>query len=182
MMPTHLAFLRGINVGGKNLIAMADLRALLESLQFQNVKTLLQSGNIVFEGGRKTGAALEKFLEAESSKKFGRDVDYHVRTAAEWNSVIERNPFPAEAKNDPARLHVILFKDAPAAKNVVALEAAIKGPEYLQFDGCNGYFVYPAGVGTSKLTPAVIDRILGLRGTARNWNTALKLAELVGDK
>src|SRR6478736_3793246 len=120
-MPTHLAFLRGINVGGKNLIAMSELRALLESLDFTNVKTLLQSGNIVFDGGRKTGAALEKFLEAESSKKFGRDVDYHVRTAAEWRSVIERNPFPAEAKNDPGHLLVTVFKDAPTAKNVKAL-------------------------------------------------------------
>jgi uncharacterized protein (DUF1697 family) len=178
-MPTHLAFLRGINVGGKNLIAMAELRALLESLDFANVKTLLQSGNIVFDGGRKTGAALEKFLEAESSKKFGRDVDYHVRTAAEWRSIIERNPFPSEAENDPGHLLVMVFKHAPAVKNVKALEAAIKGPEYLQFDGRNGYFVYPAGVGTSRLTAAVIDRILGLRGTARNWNTTLKLAALV---
>jgi len=178
-MPTHLAFLRGINVGGKNIIAMADLRALLESLQFKNVKTLLQSGNIVFDGGKKSGAALEKLLEAESSKKFGRDVDYHVRTAAEWHSIIERNPFPGEATRDPGRLHVMLFKNAPTAKNVKALEAAIKGPEYLQFDGRNGYFVYPAGMGTSKLTPAAIDRVLGLRGTARNWNTTLKLAALV---
>jgi uncharacterized protein (DUF1697 family) len=178
-MSTHLAFLRGINVGGKNLIAMADLRALFESLDFMNVKTLLQSGNIVFDGGRKTGAALEKLLEAESSKKFGRDVDYHVRTAAEWQSVIARNPFPAEAKKDPGHLLVMVFKDAPAAKNVKALEGAIKGPEYLKIDGRNGYFVYPAGVGTSKLTAAVIDRVLGLRGTARNWNTTLKLAAMV---
>jgi uncharacterized protein (DUF1697 family) len=178
-MPTHLAFLRGINVGGKNLIAMADLRALLESLEFKNVKTLLQSGNIAFDGGRKTSAALEKLFEAESSKKFGRDVDYHVRTAAEWRSVIDRNPFPSEAKNDPGHLLVMAFKEAPTAKNVKALEGAIKGPEYLRFDGRNGYFVYPAGVGTSKLTAAVIDRILGLRGTARNWNTTLKLAALV---
>ena len=84
-----------------------------------------------------------------------------MRTAAEWRWIIERNPFPSEAKNDPARLHVMLFKDAPAAKNVTMLEAAINGPEYLQFDGRNGYFVYPDGMGTSKLTPAVIDRVLG---------------------
>jgi uncharacterized protein (DUF1697 family) len=179
-MPSHIALLRGINVGGKNLISMAELRALFESLGFKDVKTLLQSGNVVFAGGKKAGPALEKLLEAESKKKFGSDVDYHVRTAAEWQSIVARNPFPAEAKNDPARLHVFTFKDAPVAKHVKALEAAIVGREYLRFDGRNGYFFYPDGMGTSKLTSAIIDRNLGLRGTARNWNTVLNLAAMVG--
>jgi uncharacterized protein (DUF1697 family) len=178
-MPTHIALLRGINVGGRNLISMADLRTLFESLGFREAKTLLQSGNVVFAGGRKSGAALEWLFETEIKKARGLAIDFHVRTAAEWQTIIEHNPFPAEAKKDPGHLLVTVFKDAPAAANIKALEAAVRGPEYVQFDGRTGYFVYPAGMGTSKLTPAIIDRALGLRGTGRNWNTAMKLAGMV---
>jgi uncharacterized protein (DUF1697 family) len=178
-MATHIALLRGINLAGKNLIAMAHLRDLFESLSFTDARTLLQSGNVVFDGSRKTGPALERLLEVETEKALGVAVDYHVRTAAEWQSIIARNPFPTEAKRDPSHLLVMVFKDAPAAKNVKALEAAIIGPEYAKFDGRHGYLVYPAGIGTSKLTTAIIDRILGVRGTARNWNTVLKLGAMV---
>jgi uncharacterized protein (DUF1697 family) len=143
------------------------------------VKTLLQSGNVVFDAGRKTGAALERLLEVETEKALGVGVDFHVRTAAEWDAIIARNPFLAEAKRDPGHLLVMTFKDAPSAKNVNALQAAIKGPEYVHFDGRQGYLVYPAGIGTSKLTSALMDRILSHRGTARNWNTVMKLAGLV---
>jgi uncharacterized protein (DUF1697 family) len=178
-MSTHIALLRGINLAGKNMIAMADLRALLEPLGFTGVKTLLQSGNVVFDGGRKSGASLERLLESETEKNLGVAVDYHVRTAAEWCSIIAKNPFPAEAKRDPAHLVVLLMKKAPESKNVKTLQAAIRGPEYLEVDGRQGYVVYPAGIGNSKLTSAVMDRILGVRGTARNWNTVLKLGALV---
>jgi uncharacterized protein (DUF1697 family) len=178
-MATHLAFLRGINVGGKNLVSMAELRRLLETLGFTNVKTLLQSGNVVFDGGRKSSASLESLLERKTKKKLGVAVDFHVRTASEWQAIIANNPFSAEAKRDPSHLLVMLMKSAPEPKNVTALQAAIQGPEYVHFDGRQGYLVYPAGIGTSKLTVAIMDRILGHRGTARNWNTVMKLAGMI---
>jgi uncharacterized protein (DUF1697 family) len=177
-MPICVALLRGINVGGRNLIAMSDLRDLLESLGFTKVRSLLQSGNLVFLSNRRTSATIERLLEVETEKRLGVSVDYHVRTAEEWKSVIARNPFAEEAERDPAHLVVLFLKSVPDAKNVQALQAAIRGPEIVRADGEQVYVVYPLGIGTSKLTNALIDKKLGMSGTGRNWNTVLKLAAL----
>lgn len=178
-MALQVALLRGINVGGHNKIAMADLRKLAESLGLANPQTLLQSGNLVFDGGRRSPAALEKLLETETEKKLGVAVDYVVRSADEWQSIIAANPFPKEAKADPSHLVVMCMKTAPKPADVKALQAVIKGPEVVRAAGRELYAWYPAGIGTSKLTNAVIEKKLGTRGTARNWNTALKLADMI---
>jgi uncharacterized protein (DUF1697 family) len=170
--------LRGINVGGHKLIAMSDLREMLESLKFTGVKTLLQSGNVVFETGKRTGDALERLLEKETEKRLKASVRILVRDSNEWKALVARNPFPKEAKSDPSHLLVMCLKDAPDAKCVKALQAAIKGPEIVRGDGRQLYLVYPAGIGPSKLTNAVIEKSLGTQGTARNWNTVLKLVGL----
>jgi uncharacterized protein (DUF1697 family) len=177
-MPIHIALLRGINVGGRKLVSMSDLRDLFEALRFRDVKSLLQSGNLIFQSDRRTGAALEGLLEVETKKRLDVSVDYFVRTAEEWESIVARNPFPEEAKLDPSHLVVLFLKEAPEAKNVKALQAAIRGPEIVRALGKQLYIVYPAGIGDSKLTNAVIERTLGLRGTGRNWNTVLKVAAL----
>jgi uncharacterized protein (DUF1697 family) len=179
-MTIHVALLRGINVGGRNLVAMSDLRELLETLGFPGAKSLLQSGNLVFESNRRTGAELEHLLEAETAKRLGVAADYLVRSAEEWEAVVARNPFPEEAKRDPAHLLVMFLKAAPQARDVQALQTAIEGPERLQARGKHLYVVYPAGIGRSKLTGTLIEKKLGVRGTGRNWNTVLKLAGLCG--
>ena len=179
-MPTQIALLRGINVGGKAMVAMAELRELFAELNFAHARTLLQSGNVVFEApSARSSAALEQKLEASAAKRFGRPIDFFVRTAKEWVSVIGNNPFPAEAKRDPAHLVLMAFKDAPSAAAVNALKAAIKGRETINAAGCHAYVVYPDGIGRSKLTNALIEKKLGTRGTGRNWNTVMKLAEMM---
>jgi uncharacterized protein (DUF1697 family) len=177
-MSIQVALLRGINVGGRNLVAMSDLRDLLGALGFAGARSLLQSGNLVFASDRPTGADLERLLEIETASRLGVTADYLVRSAAEWGPVIARNPFPEEAKRDPGRLVVMFLKAAPHARDVQALQAAIEGPESLRCDGKHLYVVYPAGIGRSKLTSTLIERKLGVRGTGRNWNTVLKLAAL----
>lgn len=177
-MAVHIALLRAINVGGRNQIAMSDLRDLLAALGFGGAKSLLQSGNLVFQSDRQTGATLERLLEVETEKRFGFATDYLVRTAAEWQTLIASNPFPQEAEDDPGHLVVVCLKKAPNAKDVEALQAAITGPEKARCDGKQLYVVYPAGIGRSKLTIARIERKLGTRSTGRNWNTVLKLAGL----
>jgi len=181
-MPLHLALLRAINVGGHNKIAMADLRDLAESLGLRQSKTLLQSGNLVFEGGQRAPSALEALLESETHKRLGVAVDYLVRSAAEWRAIIAANPFRREARSDPSHLVVMCMKDAPRAAALKALQAAIKGPEVVRADGRQVYITYPAGIGTSKLTSAVIEKQLGTRGTARNWNTVLKLDAMLSNE
>jgi uncharacterized protein (DUF1697 family) len=172
---TYIALLRGINVGGHNKVAMSDLRDLLEALEFAGVKSLLQSGNLVFESQRLSGAELESVLEKET-QSLGVSVDYVVRSAKEWKKIVARNPFPEEAKTDPSHLVLMCLKSTASAAKLDTLQRVIKGRETVRGDGKQLYIVYPDGIGTSKLTAALIERTLGTRGTARNWNTVLKLA------
>jgi uncharacterized protein (DUF1697 family) len=101
-----------------------------------------------------------------------------VRTAKEWKTIVARNPFLEQAARDPSHLVVMFFKDAPKASDVAALRAVITGPEIVHADGRQAYITYPDGIGDSRLTNTLIERKLGVRGTARNWNTVLKLEAL----
>ena len=177
-MTTYIGVLRAINLGAHNRIAMADLRAMCERIELQDPRTLLVSGNVVFRSRLASTDKVEQLLEAASAKHLGVTTDYFVRSAKEWQAIIAANPFAAEAKRDPGRMVMMCLRDAPTAAQVKALQAAIKGREVVQAKGKQAYFVYPDGQGRSKLTIAVIEKALGTRGTARNWNTVLKLGEL----
>ena len=176
-MTCYVALLRGVNVGGNKMVAMADLRDMLTKLGFEDAKTLLQSGNAVFRGAAKAPAKLEALLEAEAKKRFGLTCDFHIRTAAELQAVIDANPLKSEAKKDPGHLLVSFYRDALDAAKVKAAQAAITGPEIVRCDGRHLYAFYPDGIGNSKAS-AVIGKTLGVHGTARNWNTVQKLAAL----
>jgi uncharacterized protein (DUF1697 family) len=177
-MASYIALLRAINLAGKNVVAMSELRALVAELGFASPTTLLQSGNVVFEGKPRATARVEADLEKAAKARFGFDVGVMVRTGDEWADLIARNPFPKEAERDPGHLLGLLLKDAIDAKGVAALEAAIVGRECIRALGRQVYAVYPDGVGRSKLTNAVIEKHLGVRATGRNWNTVLKIKEL----
>jgi len=178
MSDLHFALIRGINVGGHKKIAMSALREMLTKLGFDDVQSLLQSGNLVFRSGNQTESQLERLLETETEKRLGVQAAFFVRTPEELKNAVARNPFPEEAKRDPGHLLVMFLKDAPDKKSVEALQAAIVGSEIVRADGRNAYIVYPDGIGTSRLTNAVIEKKLGTRGTGRNWNTILKLAAI----
>ena len=180
-MTTHIALLRAINVAGRNRVSMADLRDLLAELGFANVQSLLQSGNLVFDGRAGTPARLESLLEQAAKDRLQLETAFFVRTAKEWAEIVAGNPFPDEAKLDPAHLVVLLLKGAPDREHVTALETAIFGREVVQAGGRQLYIVYPDGIGRSRLTNALIEQKLGTQGTARNWNTVLKLASLVAN-
>lgn len=175
----YVALLRAVNVGGKTL-AMAALRDFAAEIGLHDPKTLLQSGNLVFTAEGKTAAACEALLESKASKQLGMAIECMVRSAAELDAIVAKNPFPKEAKQDPAHLVVMVLKDKPSATAVAKLEAAIKGRETIKAVGKQLYIVYPDGIGRSKLTIAVIEKTLETRGTGRNWNTVLKLAALMG--
>lgn len=179
MSTAYVALLRGINVGGHKRVAMADLQDLVTGLGFAGARTLLQSGNVVFRGPARPAAQLERVLAAEAAKRLALETEFMVRTASEWEAVIARNPFRQEAKHDPGHLVVVFLKDAPRGAAVKALQAAITGREVVRADGKHAYVVYPDGIGRSRLTNALIERKLGTRGTARNWNTVLKVGALV---
>ncbi len=173
-----VALLRAVNVGGRRSVAMRALRDAASSAGFSDVRTVLQSGNLVFDAAGPS-AAIEQALEGAIPSHVGLEVDCFVRSDREWEALVRGNPFPAEARTDPGRLVVMCVKAAPDANAVRTLSAAITGPERLRAIGRQLYIVYPDGIGRSRLTGALIERVLGTRGTARNWNTVLKVAAMV---
>jgi uncharacterized protein (DUF1697 family) len=178
MRATQIALLRAINVGGTATIGMPALRALLAELGLAEIRTVLQSGNLVFRGDRQSGRELETLLERAAADRLRLSTDVLVRSAAAWTRIVAANPFRDDAMRDPSHLLLMVLKSAPTADSVAALRAAITGPETFHAEGAELYIRYPAGIGRSKLTTRLIETRLGTRGTGRNWNTVLKLAEL----
>ena len=177
-MVTYIALLRAINVGGNAKLAMADLKAMLVDLGFDNSQTLLQTGNAVFQTAKSTCDRLETRLEQALAERFELTADVFVRTAEEWRHAIAANPFAKEAANDPSHLLVMPLKKAPTKQQVQDLQTAIHDREIVAAVGRELFIVYPDGIGRSKLTNKLIETRLATRGTGRNWNTALKLAQL----
>lgn len=178
-MTSFIALLRGINVGGHAMIAMADLRELVESLHFTEVRTVLQSGNLVFKAKAAMSETLEKQLEKATAKRFGHAVDFLIRTADEWGKIIAASPYHLEARRDPGHLLIFCLKEKPDAQALASLRDAVAGREYFHAQGRELYLVYPDGIGRSKLTNTLIEKKLGTRSTGRNWNTVQKIAELL---
>jgi uncharacterized protein (DUF1697 family) len=180
-MAIQIALVRGINVGGHRPVAMSDLREIVAGLGFADVRSILQSGNLIFRSDARRTDSLETILEAEAKRRLKLEADFIVRSAKEWKEVVARNPFRKEAERDPGHLVVMFLKSAADSNDVKAVQAAITGPEIVRADGMQVYIVYPEGIGRSRLTNAVIEKKLGRRGTARNWNTVVKLGAIADE-
>jgi len=177
-MTVRIALLRAVNVGGTGKLAMAEVRDFFDTLGFPNARTLIQTGNVVFECDERPGEELEAFLEAEVVKRLGLDTAFFTRTPNEWDDLIGGNPYPEKAKDDPRRLFAMVLKSTPTEKAINALEEAVSGPERFRASGRHLYIDYTDGMGSSKLTNVLIERKLETRGTARNWNTVLRIADM----
>lgn len=175
-MTKQIALLRAVNVGGRTTVAMADLRKVFADLGYEDAKTVLQTGNVVFTAkaaAQKLAAEIEKALAASLDLK----TDIIIRSAAEWEGIIEKNPFPAEARDDPGHLVVMPLSGKAGKAALADLTAAIRGREVVRAEGADLYITYPDGIGRSKLTIGLIEKKIGCRGTGRNWNTVLKIAD-----
>jgi len=168
--------LKGVNVGGNRKIPMADLRDFLGQLGFADVKTLLASGNAVFDAEEKDAAKLEAYLEQEAKAKLGLDTGWLLRSHADLAAVVKANPFPDAAKAHPHHLLVHFHRESFPAALLDALVNA--GPERLSAHGRELFVDYPDDVGHSKLPQAMAKAKFPKLATARNWNTVLKLVEL----
>ena len=179
-MSPHVALLRGVNLGGNKGVPMAALKSLAGRLSLGNPRTLLQSGNLVFSSPGQDPPMLERRLEAAILEEIGVSTEVCVRTAGQWDALIRANPFPEAALEDPAHLLLVAFKTPPRPDGPAAIAATYTGPERIALALDHAYIVYPEGVGSSKLTPALLGRHLG-QGTARNWNTTLKLQAMLAE-
>ena len=174
-MPVFIALIRGINVGGHKKIRMADLKTSCEAMGLRDVRTLLQSGNVVFQTDIKDRARLAK----EIAGVLGVEAKVILRSAEELRKVVAANPMPEEAKRGPSGFIVVFLSEKPSAAAMQSLRDAYSGPEKMQLHGAELYIEYGSGMGQSKLTNVLIERKLGVTGTARNWNTVTRLLEMV---
>jgi uncharacterized protein (DUF1697 family) len=177
-MPKIIALLRAINVGGAGKVAIADLRKLVEDAGFADVASYIASGNLVFTGDGRSPAQLEPLLEAAAVKTLGLSTDWVLRAPAEWRALIKANPFPDFARESPSKLLVTVFKAQPDPARLDEVRALATLGEQMQLKDRALYICFPEGAGKSKLANVAIEKRLGSRGTARNWNTVLKLAEM----
>ena len=181
-MTKFVALLRAVNLGSHQQVAMSALRDFAKDLGFRDVRTILQSGNLVFEAERLSAKGLENLLESKAKTALRFATDFFVRSAKDWKILVEKNPFPDEAERAPGRLIVMFLKHSPNPSGLKALRDAIRGPEVVEIVGKQAYIVYPDGIGRSRLTNAVIEGKLGTRSTGRNWNTVLKIAALANSQ
>ena len=180
-MPVYIGLLRAVNLGRGTQVRMEELRDLLQRAGLEDVRTLLQSGNVVFRSPRGRDSDLERLLARRVAQELKVPTEVFVRTAEEWESVLAENPFDREARDDPGHLVVVTLRAAPPAERWAALAAAIPGREQVKGSGRHAFVVYPDGIGRSRLTMVRIEKHLGTTGTARNWNTATKLAAIAAD-
>ena len=174
----YAALLRAVNVGGKNRVPMQELRMALDE-RFDDVSTLLQSGNVLL--GSPEPAGVVAALVAETiGETFGLRIPVVVRSAAEIAIVASRNPFLAVGpKRDPATLHVAFLSDCPSAAAVRTLDPDRSPPDACVVSGRDVYLDYPNGSARTRLTLGYLERSLGVCGTARNWRTVQRLAALL---
>jgi len=177
-MPSYVALLRAINVGGRNMLPMKDLAAIFADLGCANVRTYIQSGNVVFETSAKTAATIPQTVAEAIEERFGHRVPVVTRSASEITSALEGNPFLARGvpRN---QLHIAFLADAPTEARVAALDPARSAPDAFEVRGREIYLHFPNGGGRSKLTNEYFDRTLGTTSTIRNWRTVEQLASML---
>ncbi len=175
-MYTYIALFRGINVGGKNSLPMKELASIFEILGASNVKTYIQSGNVLFQSASEDISSFSKRLGIEIRKRRGFEPHILVIGLSKVETVLTDNPFP-EAESEPSSLHVGFLSFAPKNPNLKKLESLKKDSEQFCLIGSIFYLHAPEGVGRSKLA-ASSEKLLGVPKTDRNWNTVCKLKEM----
>lgn len=174
---TFVALLRGINVGGANKVPMAGLRSTCAAIGCEEVRTYIQSGNVVLASSL-SAESLEKRLEAAVEADFGVAVPVIVRSAASWKRYVRGNPFPDESETEANWVLLYLSKRAAKATAASGLQQRATQGERVVKKGDAFWIHYSSGIARSKLSPTVLDRHMGSPVTGRNWRTVLKLDEI----
>jgi uncharacterized protein (DUF1697 family) len=177
-MPVLISLLRGINVGGAHLIRMEALREIYGSLGLKDVRTHLQSGNVVFRAGAAGVRQLPAKIESAIEKSVGFRPAVILRTPAELREAVAKNPFAGREGIHPGKLLVTFLPADPAKDAHEKLRALPPVPEEVHLAGRELYIYFPDGMGRPKLKIAMVDRAIGTVGTGRNWNTVTKLLEI----
>lgn len=177
-MNTYIAFLRAINVGGYRKIKMKDLREMLEKMGLKNVRTYIQSGNVVFDSDESDPKILETSIEQQILSDFGHDVPVMIRTDKQLQELIDKNPFEAK-EVDPFKLYVTFFLETPPQKKQEELISLTSDIEKFTFlNGDLFALIDKKTIKKVNFSNAYIERIIGIPGTNRNWKTVNKMVEM----
>jgi uncharacterized protein (DUF1697 family) len=178
-MPAFVSLFRGINVGGQHKVKMSELKEMHESLGLRDVLPYIQSGSVVFKSDSADPALVRLQIEESFEKRFGFHAEVMTRSSTELQSIIDANPFQGQTGKE-SKWIVVMFlavhPDEPAQEN---LRKSYGGPEDFFFIGQELHIYYPDSIGHSKFSGSFIEKKLKTLGTARNWNTVLKLQELM---
>lgn len=177
MTDQRIILFRGMNTGGVR-VSVGDQRAMAQAMGLGRPRTLLASGNLVVESERPP-ADLEAAVEAEMEGRFGVSTAAMVRTPAQWAGLIAANPFARQAASDPAKVVAMVMKAGLKTGALEACRALCEGDEAVEYAGGVLYFWFADGQGSSAIFKKATPRLLGM-GTGRNWNTVLKLGQMVG--
>ena len=181
-MPTYIAVLRGINIGPHKRMKMDKLRSSLESLGFEEVRTYIQSGNVVFRAAKLSDGALAKKVGDSLRRDFGFSPEVITRTGEEMGRVVQNNPLLKEPGIDLSKLHVVFLSGPATSASLKELEQLTRPPDRMRSHDREIYFYFPNGVSGSSLWKHPLDRILTVSATMRNWRTVTKLYEMARDR
>jgi uncharacterized protein (DUF1697 family) len=177
-MTRYVAVLYSVVLGGGRRLVMADLRDMAASLGLSNPRTLAATGNLVFEDEGSTLSDLERRLEKAFAHRFDKSVPIIVRTATDWREMVAGNPFAKEALVDPTRVMVRVQRSAAKADAIAALADYCTQGERVVVVGKDIWAHFTGQASLSRLLPAMVPKRLGV-GTARNWNTARRIDEML---
>ena len=180
-MPVYIAMLRGINIGPHKRMKMDKLRASCEALEFEQVKTYVQSGNVVFKATKQSSASLGKKLKDRIVRDFGFSAPVITRTADEIEMVIQDNPLLKEKSIDVAKLHVTFLSELPVVAALKKLDSLPQQPDRFCCLRREIYLYCPNGYGQTKLTNNLFEKQLAVGATTRNWKTVNNLYEMTQD-
>jgi uncharacterized protein (DUF1697 family) len=184
-MQTFISILRGINVSGQKKILMAELKVLYESLGFKEVKTYIQSGNVIFsleDEKSSTDQELARKIEKAIAEKYNFQVPVLVRTVDEMKNTLAENPFIKENKDiETDKLHVTFLAEEPVKANLEAIKTLDYLPDRFIISGKEVFLYIPDKYGETKLSNKFFETKLKVSATTRNWNTVNKLVELAGE-
>lgn len=173
----YVAFLRGLNVGGRNRIAMTDLTALFEASGARSVRTYIQSGNVMFQAPAKELERVLAAVEGRIEARLGSQVPIALRSGNRLGAIAAEHPFDSKA-TDPRQLHVGFLSERPSPETVDRLDPDRSPPDRMLVRGAEIYLLLPNGAARTKLSQAYFDSVLGIPSTFRNWRTVRTLARM----
>jgi len=179
-MSTHVALLRGINVGGKNRLLMKDLTAIFENVGCKDVRTYIQSGNVVFDAKKSLVPKISKMVADSAERAHKVQVPILLRSVDAFAVLVKQNPF-LKSGADPKTCHVAFLRDIPSKKLIDELDSNRSPGDAFEVVGSEIYLHCPNGMARTKLTTTYFDKKLATVTTVRNWNTILKLSAMLAD-